>query len=187
MPWKEAKPTPYPLSQPQHHSNRLAGIQQQLTQSLHPPRPILDRLSQVRRPNVISASKVGDRARQLEHAVVAARRELQLPHRRLHQALARAVERAEAPHRGRSPVGVGQQARAAKALALAHPRAAVTRSRTAREGSPCRSAASFSYGTRDLDVDVDPVEQRAGDALLVARHHGARAGALLLAVAVVSA
>ena len=36
-------------------------------------------------------------------------------------------------------------------------------------------------------MDVDPVEQWAGDALLVARHHRGRAGAGLLGVAVLAA
>jgi hypothetical protein len=40
---------------------------------------------------------------------------------------------------------------------------------------------------RHVDVDVDAVEQRAGDALLVARHHRRRAGALLLGVSGIAA
>ena len=89
---------------------------------LHPSRPILDRLGQVRRPDVVGAGQVGDRARQLEHAVVGARREVQLAHGRLHQPLARAIELAVPAHLGRPHVGVGQQARALEALGLAHAR-----------------------------------------------------------------
>jgi hypothetical protein len=55
-------------------------------------------------------------------------------------------------------------------------------------GSPRRSSDSFSYSTRgtprrspgqSLDVDVNAIQQRARDALLVAADHAQAAGALV--------
>jgi len=59
---------------------------------LHPPRPVLDRLCQMRRANLLLSRQVGDRAGELEYTVVAARREVQLAHGGLHQRLARAIQ-----------------------------------------------------------------------------------------------
>jgi len=56
------------------------------------------------RANITGPGKVGDGACQLEHAVVGARREVQLAHGRLHQPLARAIELAVAAHLGRPHV-----------------------------------------------------------------------------------
>jgi hypothetical protein len=158
-----------------------------LARSLRPPRPVLDRLGQVRRPDVGRSRQVGDRAGQLEHAVVGPRREVQLAHRRLHQPLPGAVERAVRAHLGRPHIGVGQQPGATEALGLAHAR----RRDPLAHGAgglalPFRSQF-FVIHAWHLDVDVDPVEQRAGDALLVARDNRGRVGAGLLAVAVIAA
>ncbi len=44
------------------------------------PRPVLNRLRQMRRLDGVAARQVGSRARQLEHPVKGARRELELRH-----------------------------------------------------------------------------------------------------------
>ena len=76
---------------------------------LHPtPRPVLQRLGQVLGPDLRLAGQVGDRARQLEHAVIGARAQLQLPHRRAHEILACCVDRAELLHLGRAHVAVDE-------------------------------------------------------------------------------
>ncbi len=72
----------------------------------------------MRWPDVFRAGQVGDRARQLEHAMVGARREVQLAHGRLHQPLAGLVEPAVLADLGWPHVGVGAQAGAFEALAL---------------------------------------------------------------------
>ena len=46
-------------------------------------------------------------------------------------------------------------------------RAASTRSRTVLDGSPCRLSLASHSPRAAPDVDIDAVEQRAGDALLV--------------------
>ena len=53
--------------------------------------PVLDRLGQVRRADVRRAGQVGDRARELEHAVVGARRrgEVTSPLRRMAACISR--------------------------------------------------------------------------------------------------
>ena len=63
-------------------------------------------------------------------------------------------------------------------------RAASTRARIAADGSPRRSSDELlERDAWHLDVDVDPVEQRAGEALLVAAddHRAARAGVFRVA------
>jgi len=46
---------------------------------------------------------------------------------------------------------------------------------------------SWRVDARHLNVDVDPVEQWAGDALLIARHHVGRAVAPFLRIQVIAA
>jgi hypothetical protein len=53
----------------------------------------------MRRADILGAGQVGDRAGELEHAMVCARREVQLPYRRLHQPLARRIQLAVLAHR----------------------------------------------------------------------------------------
>jgi hypothetical protein len=105
----------------------------------------------------------------------------------LHQPLARAIELAMPAHFGRPHVGVGQQARVREALGLAH----------ARGGHPLAHRAGWltlPFGrqlvvvhARHVDMDIDAVEQRPRDALLVARDDGWRADTLALGVPLVAA
>ena len=55
--------------------------------------------------------QIGDRPRQLEHAVIRPRAQVHLPHRRAEELAAGLVHRAVVAHLGRAHVGVGGQAR----------------------------------------------------------------------------
>ena len=110
------------------------------------------------------------------------------PHRGRQQLVARLVYLAVFAHLGGADVRVaGQQGRGCQRSspadpALAHAvrarkprvssaRAASTRARIVADNSPRRSSDSFSKrAARDFNVDVDPVEQRSGQALLVLAH-----------------
>ena len=59
---------------------------------------VLQCFRQVTRPDAFAPRQVGDRARQLEHTMIAARRELQLVHGGLHQVLDGFIQGAELAH-----------------------------------------------------------------------------------------
>jgi hypothetical protein len=141
----------------------------------------------MRRPDVGRAREVGDRTGQLEHTVVGACREVQLAHGRLHQPLARAIELAVAAHLGRPHIGVGQQARALETLGLDLPSGRNPLADSMRRLAQPLSAELLVVHAWNIYVDVDAVEQRPRDALLLARYHGGRARAVPLAVPVIAA
>ena len=64
-----------------------------------PPRPVLQRLGQMRRLRLRLARQIRDGARRLEHPVIPERAQLHLPHRRAHEFLALLVQPAEGLHR----------------------------------------------------------------------------------------
>jgi len=68
------------------------------------PGPVLQRLRQVLRGDLLTPGQISNRARQLQHAVIPARRELQLVHGRLHQAAAGVVQVTELAHLGRAHI-----------------------------------------------------------------------------------
>ena len=117
-------------------------------------RPVLQRLRQVLRGDALAARQVGDGARQLEHAVVGARGQLELAHGRLHQGAAGIVQGAELAHLGRAHVGVagscapGLLAKRSRCTC----RAFSTRAWIAAEGSPRRWLLSLSYSTRGTSM-----------------------------------
>ncbi len=121
-----------------------------------PPRSILDRLGNVRRLNLLAAGQIRNRARQLEHAVISPRAQVQL----LHTCTCAASAGVAALIRFLPPSSTQQNWRISagpiSALhAMAVPskrrrwisRAASTRARTTALGSPNRSSDSFSYLT----------------------------------------
>ncbi len=120
--------------------------------SLRPPRPVLDRLGDVRRLNRVGSGQVGDGACQLEDAVIRTGAELHLAHGRAQQLPAGLVHGAVVAHLGGSHVGVGGQDRAWRHClakrAVWRARAASTRARMAADDSPRRSSDSFWKGTR---------------------------------------
>jgi hypothetical protein len=126
--------------------------------------------------------QVGDGAGELEHAMMRPCREVQLAHSRLHEVLAGTVERAVCPHLGRPYVGVGQQARALEALSLTHARRGDPLAHRAGRLAQALDAELLVLDARHLDMDVDAVEQRIGDTLLVACDNCGRASAAFLRV-----
>jgi len=139
------------------------------------------------RSDVIGPRQVGDRARQLQHPMVGACRKVQLAHGRLHQPLARALELAVPAHLGRPHVGVGQQPRALEALGLAHARRGDALAHRAGWFALPFSGQLIVIHARHIHMDVDSIDQRAGESLLVARDDGCRTGTLPLGIAGVAA
>jgi hypothetical protein len=72
----------------------------------------------MRRPNIDCPSQVGDGTGELEHAVIRPRREVQLAHGRLHEALPGLVQTTKLAHFSWPHTGVGAQVGALGALRL---------------------------------------------------------------------
>jgi len=158
-----------------------------------PPGAILDRLCQVSRLDPFAARQVSDGAGQLEDAVIGPGAHAQLLHGRFEQGLARSVHRAELAHLGGSHVGVALQRGVAvgfhscKACPLSlpgcfHP---VADGRAWLAQAVVGQLVVLDAG--HLDVNVDAVQQRPRDTLLVAADHAEGAGALVDRVAVIAA
>ena len=130
----------------------------------------------------VAAVEVGDGAGELEDPMKGAGAELQLRHRRLDERLAGLVQLAVLAHLGWPHVGVGLVQEAA----VAPRRERVFRQRF-RQAVALDGAGAFDAGAngaaglteavgeelvvvdaRDVNVDVDAVEEGAGDALLIA-------------------
>lgn len=86
--------------------------------SLCPTRSVLQRLGQMRQADVATFDEIGDRVDLLQYAVVAARRKLQLAHRRHHQALARYSKLAVDTNFDGGHVDVGGEASVTEVLGL---------------------------------------------------------------------
>jgi hypothetical protein len=84
-------------------------------------------------------------------------------------------------------VSVGAQPRAAEAPCLHDAGGGDPRADGQRRLALALAAQLLVVDTRHVHVDVDPVEQRAGDALLVARDDRRRTGAGFLGVAMIPA
>ena len=147
-----------------------------------PSRPILQRFREVVGLDGVAAVEVGDGAGELEDAVKGAGAELELGHRRLHERFARLVELAVLAHLGRSHVGVGLVQQAPVALRREGIFGQGLGEAVALDGAggldaSANGAAGLAEAVGeelvvidagDVDVDVDAVEEGAGDALLVA-------------------
>jgi hypothetical protein len=142
------------------------------------PRPVLQGLGKVGRLDAGSAGQVGDGAGELEHPVVGAGRELELAHGRFHQALAGVVQAAPAPDLGRAHLAVGAQPAAGEALRLELPGRDHALADALRRLAAALAGQLVILDLRHLDVDIDPIEQRPRQTLLVAadRRRGAGAG-----------
>jgi hypothetical protein len=102
---------------------------------------------------------------------------VQLAHRRLHHALAGLVQDDVLVQLARPHVGVGQETGAGEALLLPLPgRLDAGADRRRRFAGPA-VGQFLVLDAGDLNVDVDPVEQRAADPLLVAPNGPRRASA----------
>jgi len=135
--------------------------------------PVLDRFRDMLGRHVLRAAQVGHRARYLEHAVVGARRPVQLLHRGAQQAFAGRVRAAVAVDLARRQALVR--------LALARQ---LQRMRLRHACGDRGAALAFGQGAdalrrhgRHCQLDVDAVEQGAGDAVLVALRAFRRAAA----------
>ena len=144
----------------------------------------------------VAAVEVGDGAGEFEDAMEGAGAQLQLRHRRLDERFARLVEFAVLAHLGRSHVGVGLVQEAAVALGQEGIFGQRLRQAVALDGAGgldagANGAAGFAEAVseelvvvdaRDVNVDVDAVEERAGDALLVACDGSRTTGTFFLRV-----
>ena len=144
----------------------------------------------------IAAVEVGDGAGELEDAMKGAGAELELRHRRLDQRLPRLVELAVLPHLGRSHVGVGLFQQVAVALRRESILRQGLRQAVALDGvggldAGADGAAGFAEAVGqelvvvdagDVNVDVNAVEEGAGDALLVAGNSSRTTGTFCLIV-----
>jgi len=151
------------------------------------PRPILQRLRQMRCSNALCTSQIGDCPRELEDTVICSRGELQLAHRRAHQAFARRVEPAMVAHLGRSHLRVRHRLRAGEACRLDRPRRLDARPHLRRRFAEPIVGQLLVFDARHRQLDVDPVEQRAGEALLVADDRARCAGTFFGRIAIEAA
>src|SRR5262249_45819119 len=144
---------------------------------------VLNRLGHVRGRNAGRTGQVGDRARHLQDAMKTARGQAQATDRLLEQQLALRIRSRVLPHFTGRELSVRFALACELALACsAHPRAD---RRTWLAFTPPREL--FRRHSRHLDVDVDTVEQGAGDAASIARHLIWRAMALAAVVAEITA
>ncbi len=136
---------------------------QQLSVFIHAP--VLHGFGDVRSQNIPTASKIGDGARHFEHAMVGARGEIQTGDSLPQQRLAFCIGRAVAIYFGDGELCVGFVL--ADQLPL-----------PCRLGSGLYGRTGFAVGLLkqvflghggDFDLDVDAVQQRAGDLAAIAR------------------
>ena len=143
------------------------------------PRPVLKRFRQVRGIDLRCAGQVGDGAGQLEHPVVAARRKLQLLHRLLNEQGPLAIQPAVFGHFTGAEVGIAGIRQSVVARTLALTRALDARPDRLRGFSVCRSTQFGKLHARHFDVNINPVQKRPGDPLLIACDRSRRARAIL--------
>jgi hypothetical protein len=153
---------------------------------LHPC-AVLQRLGQMSRLDVWTAGQIRNRPRQFEDAVVGARGKLELVHGGFDQAAGGIVQGAVFAYFGGAHIGIAGEIGAGETLALdlaggfdagAHGLGGFTQAGIAQ---------FFIFHARDVDVNVNAVEERTGDALLVFGHYAGGAGAGFDRVAVVTA
>lgn len=145
---------------------------------------IADRLRQVRAGDGLAPAEVGDGARQAQDPVVGARRQVELVDGTLQQALVGRYERAVARQLAGAEQRIGFAGARELALArgdhaLAHGGAGLARRRVVGQRG--------GRLARHLDLDVDAVQQRAGDPAAIARHQVRRAAAAAGGIAGVAA
>src|SRR5206468_6611456 len=139
--------------------------------------PILDRLRAVLSRQCLRAGQVGDRARDLEHPVVAASREPQARHGGGEQALGVGRERTEVPDLARAHRCVDASGARAEAVTLELPRDFYSRPDRFAGVARRHRLNLFGQQRRQLHVKVDAVEERARESAEVPRALGGRADA----------
>ena len=135
-------------------------------------------------PDLLARVEVGDGARHAQDAVVAASGQAQPLKRAAHELLARLVERAVLPDHRRRHIGVAAHARPLEALLLDGACGVDPRADHGRGLRLFPAAHGVVFDGGNGDVHVDPVKQRAGDAVQVALHLLFRAGAAPVGVPV---
>ena len=147
------------------------------------PRPVLNGLPDMVRRDQLAPGKVGDGARQFEHAMIGPRREVQLLHRGFHELFGRWLDLTKLTYLGWSHFGVAGHFGAAEPLQLSFA------GRLHALANGCRVLDLPFLGqfliihTGNLNMDSNAVEQRATDAFLVACNGGSRAGTFFDGVA----
>ena len=127
--------------------------------------PILDRFGKIRGVNTLAPREIGDRARDAQHAVVGARGKAEPLDRAIEQRLRSRIERA---------IALGFAIARARSSACPRARAGVRARRSrvrARRRSTSPRCARAKFGLRDarhFELQVDAIEQRAGDARAIA-------------------
>ncbi len=149
---------------------------------------VLDRFGDVVRADLLLRVEIGDGPRDFQYPVISARAEIQLRHGHFHHAfriraeLAERLDLARAHARVRASLPFAAETLALNFPHTSHPRA----DGGGRFGRlVARHFAILHRG--HFDVDVDAIEQRAGDAVAVALHLHGRAAAIALRIAEVSA
>jgi len=146
--------------------------------ALHCPQfgPVLQGFGDVNRLDFRTAMQVCDGARQFEYPVVGAGRKVQLAHSGAHQGVAVLLQAAEFPHFGGAHLGVAADVERGEARGLSLPRPHDALPDDGGGFSQALAAQFLVFHPRDFDVNVNAVQQRPGDALLVVADGGGGAG-----------
>ncbi len=122
--------------------------------------------------DIFAFGEVGDGAGQFQDAVVGSRREVQLLHGGLQEPLAGGVGFAEVAHFGGAHLGVAGHLGSSETLELAFSRSLHACADGGRVFGVAFIGQLLVVDAGDFDVDVDAVQQRTADALLVAHDGG---------------
>ena len=132
-------------------------------------RPVLDRLGQMRRGNLLFSGQIRDRPGDFERPVVRSRAEAEFSHRRFQKLLTVRPDPAEFPDLPRPHLDVGENRRPGKPSPLPVPgghHPGFYGRRGFRLGLRLEIG---EFQSRDFDLDVDPVKQRPGDFRVIFR------------------
>jgi len=130
---------------------------------------VLQRLGDVRGVDEVGAFEVGDGAADLQHAVIAARREVELAHRRVEDLLAARCELAEGCHVAGGHVRITGGLASSEAPVLNRTRRHHAGAHISRAFPVACARQLVVVDARNVDEDVYAVQQRPADALAVAR------------------
>ena len=149
---------------------------------LQHPGPVLQRLREVVHLDIGRAFEVGDGAADFEHPVVGTRTEVHLAHCGAHEGLGVLTQDTKCPDLPRPHIGIAGHAQRCQPCTLAvargfHPGA------DGGGGFAQRGIGEFVvFHAGHLDVQVNAVQERTGDALAVALDHAHGTGASPLSV-----
>ena len=145
-------------------------------------RAVIDRLADVRRGNVRARFQIGDGARDLENPVVRASRQALPQHRALQQVFAFRIECAKPSNLRRRHRRIRVNFITAESFELYFARCynALANRRRVFSRRNILAAQFFEINRRNVDVNVDSVEQRTGNLADVALNLRRRAAAFAL-------